>query len=291
MDENIKKMPAKRLMAQWHLDTEAECLYRLVKNQTERFVPHCHEYYEIFLTISGKASHYVNGSVVGVVPNMLIFIRKDDIHDYKDYDSSFEFVNLAFSENTLKMLFEYLGGGFPSERLLNAEMPPTVKLSESEGERLYLKLAELNTVNFSDKATLRLKSRVLLAEIFAKYFANFHHRKSDIPLWLENAYEKMKRPANFIAGKTRFFELAGVSREHATRCMKQYYGITPSEYVNDLRLSYASNLFISSNFNATEICYECGFQNVSWFYSEFAKKFGVTPAKYRSFAAENGEMK
>lgn len=281
MSESNLNFTPKRLMAKWHLDTEAECLYRLVKNQTERFVPHCHEYYEIFLTVSGRANHYVNGSVIGVTPNMLIFIRRDDVHDYKDYDSAFEFVNLAFSENTLKMLFEYLGDGFPSEYLLKTELPPTVKLSESEAERLYMKLAELNTVNFSDKASLKMKSRVLLTEIFSKYFSSVRTSTSDVPLWLENAYEKMKRPANFIVGKSRFFELAGVSREHATRCMKQYYGITPSEYVNELRLSYAANLFLSSNLNATEICYECGFQNVSWFYSEFAKKFGVTPAKYR----------
>ena len=271
----------KRLEAKWHIDTEAECLYRLVKNQTERFVLHCHEYYEIFLTVAGKAIHYVNGSTYDVTPNQLIFIRKDDIHDYKNYDGAFEFVNLAFSENTMKMLFDFLGEGFPSEKLLECSMPPKVQLSESEGKRLYLKMAELNTVNFSDKASLKMKSRVLLTEIFSKYFSSLSESFEDVPLWLENAYEKMKSPKNFIAGKNKFFELAGVSREHATRCMKQFYGITPSEYINELRLVYAANLFLSSNFNATEICYECGFQNLSWFYSEFEKKFGVTPAKYR----------
>ena len=106
-----------------------------------------------------------------------------------------------------------------------------------------------------------------------------------IPLWLENAWRKMREPRNFITGKDRLFELAGKTREHTTRCMKQFYGVTPTEYVNDLRLSYAARMLLSSNLNVTEIGYECGFQNMAWFYRAFAEKFGTTPAKYR----EEGE--
>ena len=51
---------------------------------------------------------------------------------------------------------------------------------------------------------------------------------------------------------------------------------TPSKYINELRLSYAANLLASSNLNATDVCYECGFQNVSWFYNEFAERFGYS---------------
>ena len=274
---------AKRLLASKHLDSETGCRYRLVKSVSEHFVPHCHEYYEIFLTLGGKALHFVNGITESVTGGYLIFIRKDDVHDYVNYDGAFEFVNLAFSEETLEALFGYLGAGFPSEELLKAAMPPVVKLSDHETKSLYLKLAELNTVHLTDKARLRTMTRALLAELFTGYFGGAvpHGENGRAPFWLENAYEKMKRPKNFILGKNRFFELSGMTREHASRCLKQHYGVTPSEYVNDLRLSYAANLFLTSDLNATDVCYECGFQNVSWFYSLFTKKFGVTPAAYR----------
>ncbi len=273
----------KRLQAKYHLDAGAECRYRLVKSTTERFVPHCHEYYEIFLTLAGKALHYVNGVTEPVTGGHLIFIRKDDEHDYMKYDGAFEFVNLAFSEGTLKLLFEYLGEGFPGKALLSAKLPPVVKLTDKETQSLHMKLAELGTVSPTDKTRLKFRMRSLLADIFSNYFgeAPLRMESNDIPFWLENAYEKMRMPKNFIRGKNRFFELAGMSREHASRSLKHYYGVTPSEYVNDLRLSYAAGLFLSSDLGATDICYECGFQNVSWFYSRFTEKFGITPAKYR----------
>ena len=119
--------------------------------------------------------------------------------------------------------------------------------------------------------------------IFTTYFGDIRTQdgQTEIPFWLENAYEKMRSPKNFIGGKSRFFDLCGVTREHASRSLKKYYNVTPSEYVGDLRLAYAAGLLRSSNLSATDICYECGFQNVSWFYNAFAEKFGLTPAKYR----------
>ena len=280
MKEKIDFVP-KKLLAEWHLDGEAECRFRHVKNETERFVPHNHDYYEIFLMIKGRAQHSINGNVVPIEEGSLIFIRKDDTHDYKSVNGAFEFANLAFSENTLTCLFEYLGLGFPGKRLLEADFPPEVLLTENETKKLYLKLAELNTINFSDSDTLKFKMRKLLCDIFSDYFVNVTESDSEIPFWLENAYRKMRDPKNFIEGKEKLFRIAGKTREHTTRCMKKYYGITPSDYVNELRLSYAANLLISSNLNATEICYECGFQNLSWFYNEFAKKFGTPPVQYK----------
>lgn len=282
MENNISG--AKRLLAERHLDIEAECRFRHVRDETEKFVLHCHEYYEIFLMIKGNALHQVNGKTNRISAGTLIFIRKDDIHDYMSVDGSFELANLAFSEDTARTLFDYLGSGFPSDSLLLAKYPPEVHLSENETKRLYLKMAELNTVNFSDSEKLKFKMRKLICDIFSDYFESPSEANSDIPFWLENACRKMHDPRNFIEGKERLFTIAGKTREHTTRCMKKYYGTTPSDYVNELRLLYAANLLISSNLNATEICYECGFQNVSWFYNEFSKRFGVTPGHYKRSA-------
>ena len=53
---------------------------------------------------------------------------------------------------------------------------------------------------------------------------------------------------------------------------------------NELRLGYAANLLLSSNLSATDICYECGFCNLSWFYNAFEEKFEMSPIEYRKNA-------
>ena len=280
------KIEPKQLLAANHIDVEAGCRLRHVKCETEYFRPHSHDYYEMFLTLKGSAEHVVNGSSFPVTRGYLIFVRDGDVHDYLSRSEGFEFVNLAFTRETLDALCEYLGDGLDFDTLLSSKFPPSVRLTEKETDRLHMKLIELNAVNFDDKQKLRLRMRALLVSIFTGFFCDIRPLDSKIPLWLENAYEKMKQPKNFIVGKDRFFELCGRTREHATRSIVKHYGVTPSSYVNELRLVYAANLLRSSNLNVADICYESGFGNLSWFYSEFEKKFGSSPKIYRQKKSE-----
>lgn len=54
-----------------------------------------------------------------------------------------------------------------------------------------------------------------------------------------------------------------------------------SEFVNGLKLNHSANLLLSSDFSIIDICFECGFENLSWFYRKFEEKFGCTPKVYR----------
>lgn len=273
-------MDIKMLDCKNHVDLETGCLCRYVKSDTEYFRQHYHNYYELFMVLKGETCHVVNGKEQLLKEGQILFIRDFDIHDYKSADGNyFEIVNLAFTKETFLSLFEYLGEGFPSEKLLKASFPPMVNLSQREKEKLFYSFMELN--QSSDKATVKLKARTLILNIFIQYFMNYSEKESDIPLWLEMTWEKMKNPKNFIAGVEKMYEISGKSREHLCRSLKTYYNITPSALVADLRLEHSVNLLLTSNLSVTDICYECGFENISWFYKMFVKKFGMTPVSYR----------
>lgn len=273
-------MEPKMLDAKYHVDVSTGCLCRYVRSDTEYFRPHSHNYYELFLVVKGNVCHIINGREQYLTEGQLLFIRDFDLHDYKSGDGNyFEFVNLAFSKETLQSMLTFLGEGFPVDNLLAAAYPPMVSLSAREKETISFSLIELNTN--SDKDYVKFKARSFLVYVFSNFFFQYIEPKSEIPAWLEILYEKMKRPQNFIAGTKKMYELSGKTREHLTRCMKQYYDITPTAYVTGLRLGYAANLLLVSNLNITDICYECGFDNLSWFYKSFARKYGMTPAEYR----------
>ncbi len=281
-----KSAGIRKLLAQYHVDSQSGCLYRYIKSETERLVLHCHDYFEIFLTLKGTLIHTANGKSRRLSEGSLVFVRDFDCHGYESDGVEFEVVNLAFTCDTLMALFDYLSEGFCSEKLLSAPFPPTVTLSANDKNKLFSKLSELNTINFSDKKTIRTEMRKLLLEIFVKYFSDFtpysetQISSEKIPFWLENCCEKMRRPANFISGIDKFYELSGKSHEHATRCMRKYYGVSPTEYINDLRITYAANLLLSSNLSVTDICYECGFMNISHFYDLFKAKYMMTPKEF-----------
>ena len=273
-------MEPKMLESKYHLNEEIGYKCRYVRSDTEYFRPHNHNYYELFMVLKGDVCHIINNQEQFLKEGQLLFIRDFDIHDYKSADGNyFEFINLAFSKESLSELFSYLGTGFPAETLLNAKLPPIITLSPSKKEELFFSLTEL-TQNMKNEIAAT-KMRTLLCEIFTKYFMDFSEKKTEIPFWLETTCAKMKKPQNFIAGTERMYELSGKSREHLSRSMKKYYGITISEFITGLRLEYSASLLLSSNLSATDICYECGFENISWFYKIFTDKYKTTPVKYR----------
>ena len=71
-----------RLTAESCVDAEAECLYRYVYGTDDIFYPHCHDFYEIFITVSGTVTHFINGITQKLPEGSLVFIRPDDVHAY-----------------------------------------------------------------------------------------------------------------------------------------------------------------------------------------------------------------
>lgn len=273
-------MDTKLYDAKFYINHKAGCLCRYVRSDIEPFRPHYHNYYELFLVVKGEACHIVNGKEQYLDEGHLLFIRDFDIHEYVSRDSNyFEFINLAFSKETFQEMLSFLGPGFRHDALLSAQFPPAVTLSPGTKEQLTYAFIELH--QNSDKDYVRFKARSLLVTIFSQYFFSYSDETGHIPSWLQVTYEQMRLPQNFMAGAARMYELSGRSREHLTRCLKQYYHTTPTELVTQLRLSHAANLLLVSNLHVTDICYDCGFGNLSWFYKIFVKRYGVTPVEYR----------
>ena len=265
-----------------YVDQGSGCLCRYVRSNTEYFRAHYHNYYEIFLILKGKVMHNVTGVAQTLTTGQLLFIRDFDTHEYmcgnEDY---FEFMNLAFSRETFLSLCDFLGKGYPSHNLLQATLPPSITLSATEFKKLSYDFIELSHAPDRDKDDVKCRARALLIHIFTTYFHNYRETDEQIPVWLQMTYEKMQQPQNYLAGAKRMYELSGKTREHLTRCLQQYYNTTPTRLVTDLRLSHAANLLYVSNLTITDICYECGFENLSWFYKAFSGKFGVSPKQYR----------
>ena len=254
-----------RLPHSYNVDPVAECFYQYVYGSNDIFYPHCHDFYEIFITVKGTVTHLINDTVQYLSEGSLVFIRPDDTHGYiYDDPQSREsaYINLAFSRETASTLFEYLSQDFPTKSLLSSDMPPIIILSGAEKERILARISELNSVNWQDKKALKIRMRAILADIFARHFyKTAEEKKNDMPIWLSTLLSEMERPENFVAGMDRMITLSGKT--------------------NELRLNYATNLITRTNTPIIEICYACGFGSVSYFYRIFKNKHSVSPHQFR----------
>lgn len=278
-------MEYRKLLATNNVNMEAQCFFQYVYGFKDRFDPHYHEFYEIFLTIKGTVMHHINGVDQKLPEGSLVFIRPDDRHGYR-YEGSQcrqnEYINLTFTTETAEEMFHYLSDGYPTEALLRCPMPPMILLSEDEKKSLVKRISELNCTDWDDKRALKLQMRVLLVEIFTHYFVRCLDEGSDNrPPWLSQLMARMEHPENFVLGNDQMVRLSGRTREHVARSLQKYCGVTVADYINRLRVNYASNLLLNTNTPILSICFECGFQSMSYFYRVFSACRGMSPGAFR----------
>lgn len=71
------------------------------------------------------------------------------------------------------------------------------------------------------------------------------------------------------------------SKSHISHLFKKESGLTIRAYCNNLKLYDAKNLILNTDMSITQIAYESGFSNTSYFIELFKNKFGSTPLQYK----------
>ncbi len=101
-------------------------------------------------------------------------------------------------------------------------------------------------------------------------------------------HERLRHVTTFIAHHLQddltvddLSEQACMSKPHFFRCFKNTFGITPVEYINARRIELARELLATTDRSLTDICYQIGFNNTSYFSRLFKRYEQLSPSAYR----------
>ncbi len=272
-----------RLRAVDYIDEAIEGHYASYSFEQHSTRSHQHDFYEIFLIADGYINHHINQETQLLSAGTLVFIRPDDRHSYTLYgDERYRLINLAFLNTTFLALTDYLGLDAHQEVLLKPHLPPMVHLTAKETNDLSTELSDWGRLLYRDKERSRLALRALLASILSDYFvARGEDYAEDVPQWLMELCQTMTQPEYIIEGRPALMRLANRSPEYVGRAFKAYLDTTPSQFITDLRLDYASDLLLYQDDSVTDICFAVGFGNLSHFYHRFKARWNCSPLTFR----------
>jgi AraC-like DNA-binding protein len=280
--------------------SDKDCFYIVERHKTEFTYPlHRHKEFELNFIERGKGVRRIVGDSVEEVGEYdLVLIGGEDLEHVweqgtcssKDIrEITIQFSGEIFSGDLLaknqfasieKMLRKAQHGlVFPMSAIMKVYSTLDTIANESERFVQFLKtLYVLYELSISDDV------RVLASSSFAHYA-----RKGE-----SNRVQKVKQYiSEHYARPLRFEEMAalvGMSPVAFSRFFRQRTGRTLSEYIVDIRLGYAARMLVDTSKNISEICYECGFNNLSNFNRTVKAKRHYTPRDFRAMFKKNKVM-
>lgn len=102
-----------------------------------------------------------------------------------------------------------------------------------------------------------------------------------MPDWLRHAMMSAKRPEVFARGVPALVKASGRSAEHVARTLKAVLGMTPTDYLNQIRMEFAARELRVTERPIVDIALDCGLGNLSYFYALFREAHGMAPRAYR----------
>ena len=241
---------------------------------------HSHDFYEIVIVTEGRIIHSVNETEQHLKTSDIVFIRADDRHYYKKgFDA--DVINIAFTSEVLNG-FESVLNRNRFQHIIESKYP---FIKNAGG--IFTNKIKSDVLKTYSMQTDSLRWEIAMKEIIFKLlsFLIVIEKENNIPEWLDILIEEMLQTENFVSGTNRLYEISGKSREHVSR--QVHLNMTPTDFINSLRINYAKNLLVLSNDPIIQICYKSGFENLNYFYKVFKKIVGNTPVNYRVFYKAN----
>lgn len=107
----------------------------------------------------------------------------------------------------------------------------------------------------------------------------------------ERYYDVVEKAQEYVGTKYGDPELnveaiarqCGYSSYYFSRMFKELTGITPIDYLRQVRIEQAKQLLAERDMKIAEIASRTGYNNISNFYTNFKKIVGMTPTEYREF--------
>jgi AraC-like DNA-binding protein len=285
-----------------HISTPEDASFTIKEYCQPRFTNtfHFHHGYEVILIVKSTGQVYVGNKVMNYHEGDIFMFGPGLVHCWSsDMSTGADDVAQA---TVVQFTADFMGKDFFETLELR-------KVKELLQESVYgLKFRNsspsLNPLFFQFQPNQQMKNLILLLQILEELcqrrkdgallitddVRKIHYKESDskkLASIFNYVFENYHHEVDIRTAAS----LACMSEAAFCRYFKRNTHKTFSQFVNEIRISHATRLLMGKENNITDICYTCGFDNVSYFNRQFKIHQGITPREYRKVFIESNAGK
>jgi AraC-like DNA-binding protein len=252
---------------------------------------HYHPEYEIVLVTESTGKRFIGDHITDFQPGNLAFIGPNIPHTYRNEDKYYE-QDAALRAKSIVIHFTEasLGNDFlelPEARLLHTLFERSLygldisgKTHERISQKLYdiVSLSGLKRWLCLTEMLLEMAESKTLSPITQAPQVGYNEKESNrlcsVFDWITANFDRELRLSE--AAKIARMNEQAFSRFFSLRTRKTF-----SAFVRELRLQKAARLLVENEMTVTQVCYDCGYNNVSNFNRQFLNHYRMNPARYR----------
>jgi len=220
--------------------------------------------------------------LIKVKPQEVLFIPRGMyyISDLIPKERKFESLLFYFDDSIIE---EFLSTSKVTE-ISKDTVPDHLKFGVVPSIQLFaeslISIYQTNQLRNKNFLNLKILELLFLLNGLAKeqQFANFLFRltlpkKRNIKNFMEQNFDKPLKIEDYAY-------LTGRSLSTFRRDFKSFYDITPQKWIKEKRLEKALAILDKKEISVTDLAYEVGYENISYFIKEFKNKVGQPPKQY-----------
>lgn len=239
---------------------------------------HTHDYYEFFLVTKGEMIHTLNGDASIVKERTLFLIHPDDVHQFSPSNEQQSIhINLSLTPYMLNSLCDSLDNDI-YHKILRKNFCSRLELDDSTYNYIMSLVSKMNMHKNTSFINVILKQIAVI--IISTLYRNSSNLAS-YPDWFTRFLNTLRKEEYLNKDVKDIYKLSSYSQPMISRYFKKYTGETLVSYFVKLKLNYACNLLINTNFTVEYIAKVVGYSSLSHFIRIFTKYTGKSPTEYR----------